>query len=164
MSLILIYAVSENGIIGRDNTIPWRLSADLRRFKKLTSGHTIIMGRKTHESLRKALPKRRNIVISRNHSFQAEGCEVVHSLEQALAISATDSKCFLIGGASLFQESIDKGYAQFVYETLVHAEVEGDVSIQTLDESLWQLVEIDAQQADDKNEFAYTYRNWQRKA
>jgi len=155
--IALIYAASENDVIGKDNDIPWRLSADLKRFKALTTGYPIIMGRKTFESLGRPLPKRRNIVVTRNSSFQAEGIEVAHSLEAALELCKGEEKIFVIGGAGLFAESIEKSYANRIYFTRVHAEVDGDVFCPLPEGDHWQIQEVASNQADEKNEFAYTY-------
>jgi dihydrofolate reductase len=159
----IIYAISENGVIGKDNGIPWRLSNDLKRYKSLTINKPIIMGRKTFESIGRPLPKRRNIVITRNQAYQAEGIEVVHSLKEALDLCANDPQVWIVGGAGIYQEAIQQGIVDHIYETLVHAEVEGDTFMNEPDEAIWELFEIDAQQADEKNEFAYTYRTWRKK-
>ncbi len=155
--LSLIYAASENDVIGKDNDIPWRLSADLKRFKQLTTGHPIIMGRKTFESLGRPLPKRRNIVISRNAAFHAEGIELYGSLEAALAACKGEAQAFIIGGAGLFAESIDKDLIDTIYFTRVHAEIDGDVSFPLPESDAWQITDVASNQADEKNEFAYTY-------
>ena len=97
MVLSIIVAAAENNVIGRDNGLIWRLSADLKRFKALTTGHTILMGRKTFESIGRALPNRRNIVISRNLEFEAAGCEVAHSVEEALELTKNEDEVFVTG-------------------------------------------------------------------
>src|SRR5688572_25703854 len=102
MTLSLIVAMAENGVIGRDNRLPWHISEDLKRFKSLTMGHPIIMGRKTHESIGKPLPGRQNIVITRDSFYQAEGAQVVHSLEEALRACGADGEKFVIGGSAVF--------------------------------------------------------------
>ena len=155
-----IYAISENGVIGKDNEIPWRLSNDLKRYKSLTIDKPIIMGRKTFESIGKPLPRRRNIVITRNQEFQAGGIEVAHSLEEALVLCQNDPQVWIVGGAGIYQEAMKKGLINYIYETLVHAEIEGDTFFSIPDEDKWEIVEVDSRQADEKNEFAYTYRTW----
>jgi dihydrofolate reductase len=155
--LAAIYAIAENGAIGKGNTIPWRLPADLRHFKKLTTGHPIIMGRKTFESLGRPLPKRRNILITRNPDYRVEGVEVVHSLEEAVALCEGAEQAFLIGGAQIYQEAFEKGLVDRIYETLVHAEVEGDTFLQRPGEAEWEVLQVESHQADEKNEYAYTY-------
>lgn len=161
--IALIYAASENDVIGKDNDIPWKLSADLKRFKKLTIGHPIIMGRKTYDSLGRPLPKRRNLVITRNTALQVEGVEVYHSLEDALAACEQEEKAFVIGGAGLFAESIAKDLVQTIFFTRVHAEIDGDVSVPFPSEDNWEIAEVTSNQADEKNEYAYTYITLERK-
>ena len=153
----LIYAASENDVIGKDNDIPWRLSADLKRFKRLTIGHPIIMGRKTFESLGRPLPKRRNLVITRNTSFQAEGTEIFHSLEAALAACSQEAEAFIIGGAGLFAESIEKEMVDAIFFTRVHADIDGDVFFPLPEGDPWKITEVESNQADEKNEYAFTY-------
>ena len=105
--LALIVAVARNGVIGKDGTLPWHVSEDLKHFKKTTSGHAIIMGRNTHESIGKALPGRRNIVVTRTAGAVFRGCETAHSLEEAIALARTTDDCpFIIGGASLYEAAL----------------------------------------------------------
>jgi len=158
-----IYAVSENGIIGKNNGLPWHLPKDFRFFKQTTLGYPIIMGRKSFESLGKALAGRRNIVISRNKNFQAPACELAHSLEGALELCAHEPLVFITGGAGLYKESIEKGYVSLIYETLVHADVEGDVYFQLSNRDQWKIVESEAYPTDDKHEYAFTIRKWVRR-
>lgn len=132
-----IVAVSENGGIGKDNELLFRISADLKRFKELTSGHTVIMGRKTLQSLPggRGLPNRRNIVITRDSDFTAERAEVVHSIDEALALA--DEDAFVIGGASIYAAMLP--YCDKVYLTKVYAEAEADAYFPALDG--WQVAE-----------------------
>ena len=152
-----IYAISENQVLGKNNDIPWRLSDDLKMFKRTTLGKPIIMGRKTFESLGKPLPKRRNIVISRSMPLEAEGYEVFRSLDEAIK-ACTEPEAFIIGGALIFDEAFEKGYVDKVYETLVHAEVEGDVFFTLPEKEKWDTVRVQSFQANEKNEFAFTLR------
>jgi len=153
-----IYAVSENGVIGKDGDLPWTLKDDLKFFMKTTTSHSIIMGRKSYEALGKALPNRRNIVITRQEDYQDDNIEVVHSLEDALELVKGESEVFITGGAGVYRESIEKGFVNKIYETLVHAEVEGDTFFKLPNPSEWEIVDVDAHQADERNEFAYTFR------
>ena len=132
-----IVAVSENGGIGKDNELLFHISADLKRFKELTSGHTVIMGRKTLQSLPggRGLPNRRNIVITRDSDFTAERAEVVHSIDEALALA--DEDAFVIGGASIYAAMLP--YCEKVYLTKVYAEAEADAYFPALDG--WQVAE-----------------------
>ena len=153
-----IYAVSENGVIGVDNDLPWRLPNDLKFFKSKTIGKPIIMGRKSFESIGKALPKRRNIVLTRNENFQAEGIEVYQSLEAALEACKDEPEVCITGGAGVYEKAINEGYVNLIYETLVHAEIEGDTYFKIANPQEWKIVEVDARQADDRHEYAYTFR------
>ena len=127
--LAIIVAVSKNGVIGRDGDLPWHLSEDLKHFKRTTSGHAIIMGRKTHESIGRALPKRRNIVVTRSGA-SFEGCETASGLGEALTLARTTDPCpFVIGGASLYEEALP--LATEIHLTTIDDEVEGDVFFPT---------------------------------
>ena len=121
--IALVAAMAKNRVIGKDNRLPWRLPDDLRHFKKLTLGKSIVMGRKTWESLPGVLPDRRHIVISRNPDYQAEGAETVNSVEQALEL-VTDQEVLIVGGANLYQQMLP--VADKMYLTLVEADIEGD--------------------------------------
>src|SRR6478752_3813723 len=129
--LSIIVALSENNVIGRDNGLPWRLSADLKRLKSLTMGHHIIMGRKTWESLGKPLPGRINVVITRDTNFKADGTVVVHSLEEALDVSKNDDEIFIFGGGKVFSEALPK--VNRVHMTIVHTTIDGDTHFPHLD-------------------------------
>lgn len=121
----IIAAVSENRVIGKKNRLPWHISADLKRFRELTTGHVVIMGRKTFESIGRVLPNRINIVVTHNEEFSAQGCIVCHSLEDALKVGQeSDDKIFVIGGEQIFSESIER--VSRLYLTLVEGEFEGD--------------------------------------
>ena len=154
MVLSSIVAAAENGVIGRDNGLIWRLSGDMKRFKALTTGHSVIMGRKTFESMGKALPNRRNIVISRNPDYQAAGCEMASGIEEALRLVATEEEVFIIGGGTIYRELWDK--ADRLYLTVVHTQPEGDTSIPETG-THWKEVFREEHLADEKNEFDYTF-------
>lgn len=170
----LIAAVAENGAIGFENKLLYWLPNDLKRFKALTSGHTIVMGRRTYESLPKgALPNRRNIVLSRNAAFQAPGVEVFPSLEEALkavgkgaaniVADATqpDNEVFVIGGASVYKEALP--LADRLCLTLVHdTPKEADAFFPTLDPTEWKVEEEERHDADERHAFAYTFVNYTR--
>ena len=134
--LTLIAAVAQNGVIGANNTIPWRLPEDLKRFKALTMGHPIIMGRKTWVSLGRPLPGRRNIVISRNHDYAAPGAEVVDSLAAAASICASESEAFVIGGAEIYAQALP--LADCLQLTEIARDFAGDTRFPPVDRALWQ--------------------------
>ena len=141
-TISLIVAVAENGVIGRDGTMPWRLSTDLKRFKSLTLGHPVIMGRKTWDSLKKPLPERANIVITRDKSFSSEGAIVAHSLSEARqlaeeeAIKAKMDEIFVIGGGAIFKEALP--FADRMYVTEILSPVEGDTFFPSFNPENWR--------------------------
>jgi dihydrofolate reductase len=161
MILSCIAAVADNGVIGRDNNLPWRLSADLQRFKKLTTGHWLIMGRKTFESMGKPLPNRTSVVLTRDRGYQSPGAIVVNHLDEALRLSSDQEEVFVLGGAAVFREALPR--AQKLYLTRVHAEVEGDVKFPALDLEEWNQVERESLPADEKNDYPTTYQVYVRK-
>jgi dihydrofolate reductase len=154
MKISLIAAVAANGVIGRSNTLPWRLKDDLRFFMHKTLGHHVLMGRKNYESIGRALPRRPNVVISRNPEFRCE-CPVVQSLEQALDLArqAGETEAFIIGGAEIYRLALP--LADTFYRTRVLAKVEGDVRFPDFDEAAWDCVQQVQQAADDRNEHPF---------
>ncbi len=124
MEIILIAAMAANRVIGRGNTIPWDIPGEQNRFKEVTMGHSLIMGRKTWESIGSPLPGRRNIVVTRNSDFQASGTEVVHSLDEGIALAEGEKKIFVIGGAQLYRQALDR--ADTLILTRLNQEVAGD--------------------------------------
>ncbi|MDR1756894.1 MAG: dihydrofolate reductase [Culturomica sp.] len=160
MILSIIVAAAENDVIGRDNALIWRLSADLKRFKSLTTGHTVLMGRKTFESMGKPLPNRRNIVLSGDPSFAPAGCEIVGSVEEALEKTAGDEQVFVIGGGQVYRTFWER--ADRLYLTVVHTKAEGDTVIPPVDPHRWREVKREEFRADEKNEFDYSYVDYVR--
>lgn len=144
--LELIVAHAKNGVIGKNGTMPWHLSEDLKHFKAVTMGCPVIMGRKTHESIGRALPGRRNIIISRNPDFAAPKCEVVTSLENALTLLAGEPKAFVIGGAQIYKKAID--LCQSAWVTEIDLDIEGDAFFPELDGDIWERHELRTIQAD----------------
>jgi dihydrofolate reductase len=153
--IALIAAMAENRVIGRENGLPWRLPADLRRFKSVTMGKPVIMGRKTYESIGKPLPGRSNIVVTRDADYRAPGCQVVHSLEQALEAGAGHTEVMVIGGAELYRQAL--GRAERMYLTLVRAEVEGDTLFPDIEPQQWRELERESHRADEKNQYDYDF-------
>lgn len=167
MKVALIWAMSRNGVIGRNNALPWHLPEDLRYFKRVTFGKPVIMGRKTWESIGRPLPGRANIVITRDEGFQAEGARVVHSLEQALSVAQSIAlldgvdEAMVIGGAEIYALALP--LAQRLYLTQVHAEVEGDACFPALDLSGWQEVGREDFAAEGPNPYDYSFIVYDRK-
>jgi dihydrofolate reductase len=169
MQVSLIVAVSENGVIGRNGELPWRLSSDLRRFKEITMGHTVVMGRRTWESVGRPLPGRRMVVVSRQADYRIEipEVEVAAGLDEAIARAAArgETEAFVIGGAELYRAALP--IADRLYVTLVKAEVEGDTyfpvkSFDDFDWNSWVIVNQEPHEADAKNEYPYVYVTLQR--
>ena len=163
MVVSLIVAMEENRGIGKENSIPWRISSDLKRFKKLTMGHHIIMGRLTFESIDKVLPGRRTIIVTRNKEYTQKGCYVVYSLREALILAESngESEVFIIGGGEIFSEAL--GYADRIYLTMIHASIDTDVYFPKYEEQCWEVEEIAHYSANDKDQFPYTYKKLIRK-
>ena len=162
MLISAIVAVSENNVIGRDGHLPWHLSQDLKRFKAITTGHAIILGRKNYEDIGRPLPNRTNYVLTRNKDFQAPGCVVCSSLEEAIeaARAAGETECFIIGGAAVYREAMP--LVEKLYLTRVLSHVDGDVYFPEW-EGLFQKESEDAFPADEKNDFATIFEVWIRK-
>ncbi len=157
--LALIAAVAKNGIIGRDNTLPWRLPDDLKRFKALTLGHPILMGRKTWESLGRPLPGRENIVVTRDRNYQATGCRVVHSLKEALAACGQADTAFVIGGGEFYALTLP--VAHVLHLTEIQAEVEGDAHFPPWDKDRFVETERVHHAADDAHAWAFDFVTYQ---
>jgi dihydrofolate reductase len=147
MRLSLVVAMARNRVIGRDNALPWRLPADLAHFRKVTMGHPIVMGRKTFESIGKALAGRKNIVITHNRGLAAPGCVVVGSLDEAWKAAGDADEVSVIGGTTLFRETLP--LADVIHLTEVDAEIEGDTFFPEFDRSEWREQEIARVPADD---------------
>ena len=147
----LVVAVARNGVIGRDNALPWRLPADLAHFKRVTMGHPVIMGRRTHESIGRALPGRDNIIVSRNRDYAAPGCTVVGSLDAAWKAAGAAAEACVIGGTSLFREALP--VADVIHLTEVEADVPGDTFFPDFDRRAWGETEIARHPADDRNSY-----------
>jgi dihydrofolate reductase len=163
MLISAIVAVANNNVIGKDNEIPWYLPADLRYFKEKTLGHHILMGRNSYLSIGRPLPKRTNIIITRNPYYLVSGCVVVHSIEEGLQYAAAngETEAFIIGGGEIYQQAMD--YCDRIYLTAVDANVEGTVFFPTLDQTMWTLCEETFKKADEKNEFDYCFKIFERK-
>jgi dihydrofolate reductase len=153
--------MAENRVIGRDGHLPWRLPADMRRFKMLTTGHTVIMGRKTWESMDGPLPNRRNIVVTRNRAFVAEGSEVVHDLERALALAEGEQQVFIAGGEAIYAAMLPR--ADRIYLTVVHAVVDGDTFFPQFESSEWDLVDDRRFESDARHAHPYSFRMYIRR-
>ncbi len=151
----IIAAMSENRVIGVRNALPWHLPADLRHFRSLTMGHTVIAGRKNYESIGRPLPGRTNIIVTRDPAYRAPGCTVVHSIDAALEAAGADNEIFVIGGAQIYEQTIR--LAERMYLTLVHARIEGDAFFPPFDPGEWNEIEREQHAADERHVYAYTF-------
>ena len=158
--LSLIVAVAQNGVIGDRNALLWHISEDLKHFKALTSGHPVVMGRKTYESLGRPLPNRTNVVISRQE-LEIPGCRVVHSLDEALALFPGDEEVFIIGGAQIYAEALPR--ADRFYLTRVFHAYEGDTRFPEWDEAQWRLVSSEAFPCGREYPWPFTFECWERR-
>ncbi|MGL4717378.1 MAG: type 3 dihydrofolate reductase [Aeromonas sp.] len=163
MKISMIAALAKKQVIGKNNLMPWHMPADLAHFKRVTLGKPVLMGRKTFESIGRPLPGRRNLVISRNPDYQAEGIEVVGSVEAALALLAGSSveELMVIGGGHLYAEMLPS--ADCLYLTRIDLAVEGDTRFPAFDDGQWQRIECESHPADEKNPHPYRFETWQRR-
>ncbi len=162
VTISIIAAASDNNVIGNKGKLPWNLPADFKRMKELTMGHSLIMGRKTHESIGRALPGRRNIVITRQ-AVTYPGCEVVASLGDAFEAVKDDpsGEAFIFGGGEIYAQAMDR--AQKIYLTRVHATVEGDALFPEIDLKKWKQIEREDHPKDAKNQYGYSFVAYERK-
>lgn len=159
--LHLIVAHARNGVIGKDNKLPWYLPEDLKNFKRTTLGKPVIMGRKTWESLGRPLPGRRNVVITRQKNYVAEGATVVASLEEALEAVKDAPVAFIMGGAQIYQEAMPQ--VEVAHITYLNADFEGDAFFTPLSDDEWALAEEESFPATDAHPFSYSFRTYIRK-
>jgi len=158
--ITIIAAIGKNRELGKDNDLIWHLPNDLKRFKKITSGHDVIMGRKTFESLGKPLPNRTNIIITRNGNFKADGCTIVNSLEEALK-ACNDANPYILGGAEIYSQAIK--IADVLDLTLVDAELKADVFFPEIDSAVWKETARQDFNADEKHQYGYSFVTYLRR-
>lgn len=157
----MIAAVAENNALGKDNELVWHLPNDFKRFKALTSGHHIIMGRKTFESFPKPLPNRKHIIITRQKKYQAEGCIIVESIEEAINICPKDENSFIIGGGEIY--TLGLPYTDKIEITRVHESFEADTYFPEINNKEWKIVSSEFNKKDEKHKYDYTYQTFIRK-
>ncbi len=160
MTLTLIVAAAENDVIGRDGDLPWHLPADLRFFKETTTGHAVVMGRRTWDSFTGALPGRRNIVLTRNQELTIDEAEVVTTLDAALQRAGEDD-VYIAGGGEIYRMALPM--ADRILLTRVHVRAEGETTFPILDDSIWVRASSTRHEADDRHEYAYTFEVWLRR-
>jgi dihydrofolate reductase len=153
----LIVALTENFVIGLGGDMPWHLPADLAHFKKITTGNTIVMGRRTWESIGRPLPGRLNVVLTRQKDYIADGATVIHSVKE-LGTIETVGTIFIIGGGELYKNTLDR--VDKIHITRIHATIEGDTFFPNIDDSVWSREQSSQHQKDDKNPFDLTFETW----
>ena len=156
MIISLIAAMGKNRVIGKDNSLPWKLPADLKRFRQITLGKPVVMGRKTFESLGKPLPNRKNIVITRDKNYKAEGCIVVHSVENALKAAEGNEEVMVIGGEQIFREVLP--IANRMYLTFIDKDFEGDAYFPEYNQKEWK----ETHREEHKDEYNYAFVDFER--
>jgi len=161
-NLAIIVAMAQNRTIGIDNTLPWRIPADLQHFKNLTMGHHMIMGRKTFESIGKALPGRTTVVVSRDRSLKIDGCVVAHSLPEAIANCVSDPQVFVVGGADIYTQALD--LADTLYITEIQREVIGDAWFPEFNRSEWLEVSREIHRQEIPQPLEYHFVEFRRKS
>lgn len=160
-TITIIAAIADNNALGKNNDLIWHLPADLKRFKKTTTGHHIIMGRNTFESIGKALPNRTTVIITRNPDYKMEGCIVVNSLEKALEVTKNDETPFIIGGAQIYEQAIL--IAEKLDITEVHHNFDADVFFPEINKNSWKETSREFFKADKKNKFDYSFIEYKKK-
>jgi dihydrofolate reductase len=153
----LLYAMDKNRLIGKDNELPWHLPQDLAYFKRITMGHTIVMGRKTFDSIGKPLPGRENIIITRDKHFSCDGCRVIHSIDELLDLShkKIEEEIFVIGGAEIFKEILP--FSDRLYVTNIHHEFEGDTYFPKTNDTEWKMISKEPGIKNDKNPYDFDF-------
>ena len=161
--ITIIAAIAKNNALGKDNDLIWHLPADLKRFKKVTTGHHILMGRNTFESIGKPLPNRTTIIITRNKNYFKEGCLIANSIEEAIEMVENKDDIFIIGGAQIYKESIEKDLVDRLDITQVHHEFEADVFFPEIDLKIWKETAREDLEADEKNKFDFSFVRYSKK-
>jgi dihydrofolate reductase len=154
MTISIIVAIAQNYAIGKNNQLLWNMPHDLKHFKETTSGHTVIMGRKTFDSVGKPLPRRRNIVVTRQ-DIEIAGCEVVQSIIEAIELCRDEEEVFIVGGAEIYRQSMD--ISNRIYLTIIHHDFEADTFFPEIDYSEWEETTREDYQADEKNPYPYSF-------
>lgn len=161
-TITIIAAIAKNNALGKDNDLIWHLPADLKRFKKVTTGHHILMGRNTYESIGKPLPNRTTVIITRNKNYKADGCIVVDSIEKAIEVASIDEHIFIIGGAQIYKQTIASNLVDQLDITQVHHQFEADVFFPEIELNHWKEMSREDFKADEKNKYDYSFIRYQK--
>ncbi len=160
----IIAAISKNNVLGKENKLLWHLPKDFKFFKKTTFGHPIIMGRKTFESLPKALPGRTNIIITGDRDYKKEGAVITHSIEDAIKVALTENKeVFICGGGQIYKEALEKNLVDKIYLTEIEQEFDGDAFFPTFDKSNWEISKKECHAKDEKHNFDFCFVEYVKK-
>ena len=162
--ITLIAAIGKNNALGKNNDLIWHLPADLKRFRQLTTGHHMIMGRKTYESIGKPLPNRTTIIVSRNPEYFQEGCLTASSLENAIQIANNEEVICIVGGEQIYRKALENNLVDALDITLVHDEFDADVFFPEIDLKIWEEISRENFKADEKNKFDYSFIQYQKRA
>ncbi|MDE0534810.1 dihydrofolate reductase [Tenacibaculum sp. L6] len=160
--ITLIAAIAKNNALGKDNDLIWHLPADLKRFKQITSGHHILMGRNTFESIGKPLPNRTSIIITRNNDYFKDGCLIANSIEQAIEL-AEGNDAFILGGAQIYKQALEQDLVDRLDITIVHHEFEADAFFSEIDKTVWKEVAREDFKADEKNKYDYSFVSYEKR-
>ncbi len=161
--ITIIAAIGQNNELGKGNDLIWHLPADLKRFKKVTSGHHIIMGRNTFDSIGKPLPNRTTIIITRNKAYNQEGCLVANSIEEAIELAKDDPHIYIIGGAQIYQQALATNLIDQLDITYVHESFDADVYFPVIDMNVWEEVSREDFNADQKNKYDFSFVSYKRR-
>ncbi|WP_445747525.1 dihydrofolate reductase [Polaribacter sp.] len=161
--ITLIAAIAKNNALGKNNDLIWHLPADLKRFRQLTTGHHMIMGRKTYESIGKPLPNRTTIIVSRNPNYFQEGCLMASSLEQAIQIAKNEEVICIVGGEQIYRQALENDLVDALDITLVHHEFDADAFFPEIDLKIWEEISREDFKADEKNKFDYSFIKYQKR-
>lgn len=163
MKLLLIAALGNNNVIGNENQLMWHMPADLKHFKNLTMGHTLIMGRKTFESMGKPLKGRETIVVTGKKNYDAQGCQMANSISEALKMVKDQKDVFVVGGEEIYRQTIDLYQARRLYITRIYGNFEGDAFFPEIDPEKWELIEMEEHEPDEKNKYPYAFLTYKKK-
>lgn len=152
--------MAKNRVIGKDNQLIWHFPEDLKHFKRLTSGHHVVMGRKTFESVGRPLPNRTNIIVTRQANYKAEGCLIAHSLDEAIALVENDAQPFIVGGAEIYKQALE--IAKTIELTIIDGEYDGDSFFPEFDMNIWKLARGEKKEADDKHIHPYEFLTYKK--
>ncbi len=164
MKMYIIAAIANNNVIGSENRLIWHLPADLKHFRKLTMGHTLIMGRKTFESIGKPLKGRKTIVVTSRKDYDAQGEQVAHNIKEAIRMAKGEKEVFVTGGSDIYEQTIDLYHTRRMYITRIFANFEGDAFFPDIDPEKWELIDMEEHEPDDKNKYPYAFMCYKKKA